>query len=144
LSPGFLSHPMFLGLPRGYPYPQPYPWQLHISMHSSGPLGFSSVLPISDPAPYLILPPFPIPSPFPLRSLPPSASHQYFVPLSKWIEESSLWPSFLFKLLMSVGFIMCFLANIHLSVSRYYACSFGSQLSHSGYFLVPSIYLKNS
>jgi hypothetical protein len=37
--------------------------------------------------------------------------------------------------------ILNFMANINLSVSTYHSCSFGSGLSHSGYFS-SSIYLN--
>jgi hypothetical protein len=55
---------------------------LFISLHSLGPLGFSPVphlTPIPDPVPL-----FPSPSPLPPKSLPPSASCDYFLPSSKW------------------------------------------------------------
>jgi hypothetical protein len=64
------------------------------------------------------------------------------------IEASSFRPFFLFNFLESVGCIigiLYFMANIHLSVSKYHAYLFGSELSHSGWYSqVPSICLQNS
>ena len=71
-SPGSLSHPRSLGLSKGSARPLP---QLHISIYSPGPLGFSPVFS------HLILSAFP--SPLLSRSLLPSASCDYFVPPSK-------------------------------------------------------------
>jgi hypothetical protein len=42
-------------------------------------------------------------------------------------------------------YVSMYLVNIHLLVSTYHACPFGSQLPHSGWYcLVPSTCLKNS
>jgi hypothetical protein len=67
LSPGILSYPRILGLPRGFLCP--YPPLLHISNHSHDPLSFSTLS--SSP------------SPPPARILLPLASHDYFVTYSK-------------------------------------------------------------
>jgi hypothetical protein len=48
-----------------------------------------------------------------------------------------------FESVVCITVILYFVANIHLSVSRYYSCSFDSGLPHLGYFLAPSICLKN-
>jgi hypothetical protein len=65
-------------------------------------------------------------------------------PLLGRIEAPSLGPSFLLNLI-SVGYtmgILYFKANIHLSMSTYHVCTFGSELPHTGwYFLVPPICL---
>jgi hypothetical protein len=59
-----------------------------------------------------------------------------------------LGPSFLFSLFGSVECIvgiLYFMANIHLSVSTYHACTFGTGLPHSRcYSQVTSICLQNS
>jgi hypothetical protein len=71
----------------------------------------------------------------------------FFFLLSR-IEAPSLEPFCLINFLWSVGCILgilYFFANIHLSVSTYHACPFGSGLCHPGwYFLDPSICLRIS
>jgi hypothetical protein len=63
-------------------------------------------------------------------------------------EASTLWCFFLLSFMWSASCIMdipCSLPNIHLSVSTYHVCSFGTELPHSGwYFQVSSISLQIS
>ena len=77
-----------------------------------------------------------------------SASHDYFVPLSKWDLSILTWAFFLFNLLWLVGCIvgtLYFLVNIHLAVSTYHACPSESGLPHSKWhFPVPPTCLGNS
>ena len=69
-----LSPPKFLGFSLGSFHFPPTEW--HISIHSTGPLVyFSPVPPIPVPVPLS-----PSSSPLLPRSLPPSASHDYFSP----------------------------------------------------------------
>jgi len=136
VSPESVSPPGFLALSRGSPH-FPLPEAAYFQSFS-WPSGL-----LSCPLPtYLIL--FSSPIQVPL-SLPPMI---IFFPLLSEIEASSLGPSCLLHFLLSVGCILgvlYFLVNIHLSVSTYHACPFGSELPHSGrYFLVPSICLQNS
>jgi hypothetical protein len=99
----------------------------------------------------LFLPP---PDPVPL-----SPPHPTLVPLSlcllslfsspyKWDWSTITWVFLLVILLTVCGLclgILYFLVNMHLSVSTYHACPFGSGVPHSGwYFLVLSICLQNS
>jgi hypothetical protein len=103
----------------------PTPGGLHISIHSSGPLGFSSV--------FLLIPdPVPPPTSGPSLHLPPVI---ILFPFLSRIEASSLGPYCLLHFLWSVCCILgilYFLTNIHLSVSTYHAGPFGSRLAHSG------------
>ena len=88
--------------------------------------------PISDPAPLFASSPS---HPDPSLPLPPVII--FFPPLSG-IEGSSLVPFCLLTFLSSVDCILgilyffFFLANIHLLVSTYHTCPFGSELPHSG------------
>jgi hypothetical protein len=49
-----------------------------------------------------------------------------------------------------LSFVDCILgvlyifANVPLLLSTYHACHFGSELAHTGYFVVPSVCLQNS
>ena len=79
LSPERLSHPRSLGLPRDSSHP--FPQQLHISIHSPGPLGLS---PHTGSWP----PIFPFPSPSPtLFFLPPLLFYSH----SKWDSSILTW-----------------------------------------------------
>jgi hypothetical protein len=85
--------------------------------------------------------PTPHPLPCPL-SLPPSPLMIAFFCLPSGTEVSSLGHFSLVTFLSSVdcilvSWVFCtfFLANIHLLVSTYHACPFGSELPHSGYFV---------
>jgi hypothetical protein len=113
--------------------------------------------PIPDQVP-LYTPLLPHPIHFPSQ-IPPSPLVIAFFSLPSGTEASSLGHFSLLSLLNSLDCILCILyeffsflfffffggANIHLLVSRYHACPFGSELSHSEwYFLVPSICLKKS
>jgi hypothetical protein len=69
----------------------PHSLILYISIHSLDSLNFSSFSSHTSSYPSLL----PLPLPSPHRSLPLSASHDYFVPLLRGIEASILWPSFL-------------------------------------------------
>ena len=74
-------------------------------------------------------------------------SHEYFVPPSKKDQRIHTLIFLLLELHWSVNFILgilCFGANIHLSVSAYHVWSFVNVLPHSGYFLVPYICLAIS
>jgi hypothetical protein len=51
--------------------------------------------------------------------------------------------SFMWSVSCIMG-ISCSLPNIHLAVSTYHGCSFVSEISHSGYFLDPSSWLRIS
>ena len=92
---------------------------------------FSPALPTAD------LPLHPCSIPYPLSYSVPSL-HSLRVPalfllLSK-IQACSLGPSLLFGFFRSVDhsmIILYFMANIHLLVSTYHACPFGSGLPHS-------------
>jgi hypothetical protein len=85
-------------------------------------------------------------STFPPRSLPPTPLMIAFFSLPNGTEAYSLGHFSLFSSSVDcILGIMYFLTNIHLLVSTYHACPFGSELPHSGwYFLVPSIWLQNS
>ena len=131
LGPGSLPHPWCLGLSRDFLCSPPH--TLHISIHSPDPLGFSPVssytwsCPPSFPPPLLSHPDLSL-------LLPPMI---ILFPLLSEIEASLLGPSFLLWFLWSVSYIMGilnFLANIHLSVSIYYVCPFGSGLPYSEIF----------
>jgi hypothetical protein len=87
----------------------------------------------------------------------PSVSAPHFVsvsppmgilfPLLRWTEVAILWTSFFLSFMSSVNCslgIPSFRANTYLAVSAYHVCSFVIELSHSGYFLVPSICLRIS
>jgi hypothetical protein len=71
-----------------------------------------------------------------------------FLPLLSGVETSLLGPLYLLHFLQSMGCILGilnFLTNIHSSVSTYHAYPFGSELPHSGcYVLVLSICLESS
>lgn len=93
--------------------------------------------------------PFPLPFPSPIL-VPPSIllpSMTILSPLLCEIQSCPLGPSFLFNFFGSVECsmsILYFMANIHLLVRPHQVCPLGSGLSHSRYFLVPSICLQNS
>jgi hypothetical protein len=58
-----------------------------------------------------------------------------------------LWSSFFLSFMWSMNCILdilSFWANIHISVSAYHVCSFVTGLSHSGYFLIPFIWIRIS
>jgi hypothetical protein len=80
---------------------------------------------------------------FPSVSAPHFVYLEYFVPLLRSTEASTLWSSFFLNFMWSVNCILGIPSlwdNIHLSV-----CSFVTGLPHSGcYFLVPSICLRIS
>jgi len=73
------------------------------------------------------------------------SSCEYFVPILRSTEVSTLWSSFFLSFMWSVNcilVILSFWAKIHLSVSAYYVCFFVTGLAQSEwYFLVPSICL---
>ena len=83
--------------------------------------------------------------PPPAPSLPPSPFMIVFFSFpSEDLDPSACWP---FWVLWTVSWVVCLyvciylliyllLANIHLIVSIHLACPFGSELLHSGYFLV--------
>ena len=73
MNSGILPHPRSMGLPGDSPCTQ------HIFHSFFWPSGHLSCL-----SPYLILLPIPLLPPFPPKSLPLSASHDYFVASSKW------------------------------------------------------------
>ena len=92
-----------------------------------------------------------LPSPLSLSgpSPPPPPLLIDFFSLPSGTEASSRGHFSLLSFLSSVdcvfGILYFFLANIHVLVSTYHACPFGSELLHSGwYFQVPSICLQNS
>jgi len=108
--------------------------------HSPGPLCFS---PVSSHI-WSCSPVFPFHSSLPERVIPPSASHDNFLPPSNW-DWSSPSLSFLVELQSVYEFIVDILsswANFHLQVTVFYTCLFLFVLLHSGwYFLVSSICL---
>ena len=66
----------------------------------------------------------------------------YYLSLPSKCDSSIFIWAFLFTFFGSVRYILgilCFMANIHLSMSTFHACPFGSRLLHSGYFLVISL-----
>ena len=94
--------------------------------------------------PHLILPPFPPPLPLPPKSLLPSTSSGYFVPLLSGMEASTLRSSFFLSFMWSVNCvfgILSFWENNHLSVSAYHVCSFVTGLPHPGWFFLVPIFL---
>jgi hypothetical protein len=114
LSPDSLSHPRSLGHSRDLA-----PTAVYFDSFS-WPSGHPSCL-----YTYIIL--LPLFSPLPSSSLPPSASHDYFVPLLSGFQVSTFGPSFSLNFLQSVSCIMGildFLASIYLSVNTYHACLF--------------------
>ena len=89
-----------------------------------------------------------LPSVFALHFVSVTPSMVILFPLLRRIEVSTLWSSFFLSFMWFVNCILgilSFWANIHLSVSAYYVCSFVIGLHHLGwYFLVPSICLRIS
>jgi hypothetical protein len=122
--------------------PTSYLEMLPVSILSAGFQGF-------NPFPSLLIRFSSLPLPlytFLPRSLSPFPLVIAFFSLQSGTEESSLGPFSLLTFLSSVEYILSILysfpSNIHLLVSIYHACPFGSEFSHSGYFLVPSICWK--
>jgi hypothetical protein len=128
------------------PPPPSYPCQLQISIHSHSHLSISPVFSSIDPE---HPPPIPHPIPSPIQfPLSICLLMTILSPLLSEIQASSLVPSFLFGFFGSVEHsmnILCFMANIHLQVSTYDICPFGTRLPHSGgYYQVPIICQQNS
>jgi hypothetical protein len=127
MSPKSISLLWSLALSRGLPHS--HSLRLFISIPSLGPLGFS---PVPSPSPYLILFPFsslpPLSHPGPSLPLPPVIIS---FPLLSGTETSSLG-HFCFLLFLNSGDCILgglyALTNIHLSVSTYPSCPFGSEL----------------
>ena len=105
-------NPWLMALSNGSPIS--YPSLLHISIHSLGSLDLSPVSSLTCSHLPFCLPPSPCP--LPLRAIPPSVPSDYFVPLLRGIEASTLGPSFLLRFIWSLNCIMGILsfgANIY-------------------------------
>ena len=123
--------------------PTSYLQWLHASVLSAGPQGFSSfslpnTISCSPLAPHSQ-------STFLPRSLPLSPIVMTYFFLQSGTKESSLGLSdcWHFWVLWTLSWISCtsFMANIHLLVSTYYECPFGSVLPHSGRYFYSYIHL---
>ena len=123
--------------------------RLPLSILSVGPQGFSPFpLPNTRSGfPFPLTPPYPVH--FPSQVPPSFPTCDCFLLPPKWDWGVLSWTHQLVDIFefcgLYFGYSILFFSNIHLLVSTYHACPFGSELLHSGrYFLVPSICLQNS